>query len=184
MILVDARSRARALRDLLAPACERIEVAGSIRRGKPDVKDAEIVAIPRITHVVRQGLFGPEVKTARSDLWDLVDRLVAGPEPLDRHPPTNGRAASWGDRYRKLVWDGLPVDLFTAHADNWGAIALIRTGPADFSQAWVTEIRRHGYRMEGGVVRDPNGDRVNVPDEATAFRLAGWTYVPARERAA
>lgn len=31
----------------LEPHCERIEIAGSIRRKKPEVKDIEIVAIPK-----------------------------------------------------------------------------------------------------------------------------------------
>ena len=214
MNLPDARTRALALRELLAPACERIEVAGSIRRGKPEVKDAEIVAIPKTYEVETPGLFGPTSTERRSLLWDTIDDVIAGgdsltvhlmtaelrqatrawreevPEDVEtrglltRHPPIGERAAPWGDRYRKLVWAGLPVDLFTATPDTWGAIAVIRTGPAAFSQEWVTAIRRYGYRMEGGVVRDEGGALVPVPDEAAAFGLAGWAYLPARERGA
>jgi DNA polymerase/3'-5' exonuclease PolX len=185
MILSDARSRAMALRELLAPACERIEVAGSIRRGKPEVKDAEIVAIPWLEEITELALFGPQRSVVHSALWTLVHELVSTPSSgLTRHPPIGDRAAPWGDRYRKLLWDGLPVDLFTATPDTWGAIALIRTGPSAFSKEWVTEIRGFGYRMENGVVVDEVGCLVPVPDEATAFALAGWAYVPAGERKA
>lgn len=38
----------------LAPHCDRIEIAGSIRRKKPEVKDIEIVVIPKPYEV---GLF-------------------------------------------------------------------------------------------------------------------------------
>ena len=32
---------------LISPYCERIEIAGSLRRGKPEVHDIEIVAEPK-----------------------------------------------------------------------------------------------------------------------------------------
>lgn len=31
----------------MKPFCEKVRVAGSIRRGKPEVKDIELVAIPK-----------------------------------------------------------------------------------------------------------------------------------------
>jgi DNA polymerase/3'-5' exonuclease PolX len=40
--------------ELLRPHCERIEIAGSIRREKPEPNDIEIVAIPKPYEV---GLF-------------------------------------------------------------------------------------------------------------------------------
>jgi len=47
-------------RKALAPYCERIEIAGSIRRGKPQVKDIELVAMPKM---VPTGLFGDAMVT-------------------------------------------------------------------------------------------------------------------------
>ena len=38
---------AEKVKALLLPHCERIEIAGSVRRKKPNVKDIEIVAIPK-----------------------------------------------------------------------------------------------------------------------------------------
>lgn len=40
------------------PYCERVEIAGSIRRGKAEVGDIEIVAVPRFTamYTERDGL--------------------------------------------------------------------------------------------------------------------------------
>jgi DNA polymerase/3'-5' exonuclease PolX len=43
----DAKRLADCLVKAIAPYCERIEIAGSVRRKKADVKDIEIVAIPR-----------------------------------------------------------------------------------------------------------------------------------------
>jgi len=44
--LEDARQIIGELVALLRPACERIEIAGSVRRGKLEVHDAEVVIIP------------------------------------------------------------------------------------------------------------------------------------------
>ena len=46
MALAYAQQMAVALVELLAPACERIEVAGSVRRQKDRPNDIEIVAMP------------------------------------------------------------------------------------------------------------------------------------------
>lgn len=45
------------LNDLL-PFCERAEIAGSVRRLKPEVKDIEIVVIPKMRKVL--DMFGSE----------------------------------------------------------------------------------------------------------------------------
>jgi len=46
MDLATARQIAQTVQDRLTPFCERIEVVGSIRRGKPEVHDIDIVCIP------------------------------------------------------------------------------------------------------------------------------------------
>src|SRR6185436_3773422 len=57
--LTEARQVADALARQMEPYCEQVAVAGSVRRGKPDPKDLEIVAVPTWTHAPDQGdLFG------------------------------------------------------------------------------------------------------------------------------
>ena len=64
-----AMEAALALRSMLASACERIEVAGSLRRKAPEVKDIELVAVPRIaTDAV--GLWGDPLQV------DMLSALV------------------------------------------------------------------------------------------------------------
>ena len=48
MDLEEARTIAHDVHDRLEPACERIAIAGSIRREAVEVKDVEIVYIPRM----------------------------------------------------------------------------------------------------------------------------------------
>ena len=54
--LMEATGLAGELVALLQPACERIEIAGSIRRQRPDVGDVELVVVPRLKAPL--GLFG------------------------------------------------------------------------------------------------------------------------------
>jgi len=211
----EAQAHAQDLAELLRPACHRVEVAGSIRRRRSTIGDLEIVAIPRMHDAGQVGLFGGGPSHQVSDLWELLDHLVADfGSALDRHPPysvtcpacgghggtgpaacdrcgTAGvveRAAPWGERQRKALWRGRPVDLFTATPETWGAILLIRTGPPEFSQEWVTGLKRCGYRMAGGRVEHlPRGlerhpPAVSCGTEAEAFALVDWAYVPPEDR--
>jgi DNA polymerase/3'-5' exonuclease PolX len=47
MELIKARRIAEELVKILRPACSRVEIAGSIRREKSEVKDIELVAVTR-----------------------------------------------------------------------------------------------------------------------------------------
>lgn len=47
MTLIDAQALAQSVVFALAPHCERIEIAGSVRRMKAYLDDIDIVCIPR-----------------------------------------------------------------------------------------------------------------------------------------
>lgn len=185
-----ARETARALVAALGDTCERIEIAGSIRRGKPEVGDIEIVAIPRYDDVEIGGqldLFAPP-RTARVNLLTarLDTLLEAG--TLTRTPPDGLTRPAWGEKYKKLwvklaAGGWLQVDLFITEVNNWGAILTIRTGPADFSEALVTRIKHDTpYRQQEGYLRDVYGAIVPVLTEQDYFRLAGVAWVDPDKR--
>ena len=46
--LADARAVAERWLAMLAPVCERVQIAGSARREKPEVGDIELVYVPRM----------------------------------------------------------------------------------------------------------------------------------------
>lgn len=141
--LARATAIASELRDQLAPGCDKIHIAGSIRRRRPDVGDIELVAVPHF-ELMPDGLF----ETKRQSMLELaIDTLlVAG--TLASHPTDPKR----GDRYAKLVHpaSGLQVDLFTARLETFGVIWLIRTGPAAFSRDLVTDAKRRGHHFANG----------------------------------
>lgn len=189
MIALDrAEAAAHYLLALLGPYCERMEIAGSIRRGKPEVKDIELVAIPLVVQV-QTGLFG--------GLYDITDHLSQRlaqawaegwltPRAVEMHRKdgTVEQSQRVGDRYQALVYDGIAVDLFVVRPPaDWGVVYTIRTGPADFSQALVTACQRRLMRVEHGQLLRM-GKRVPCPEEADFFSALGQPWLEPAERRA
>ena len=160
MQLDQATAIAERVRAQLVPHCDRIEIAGSIRRRKADVGDIEIVAIPKPYDV---GLFASGIAPIVS-AWPKV----RGELPC---------------KYtQRTLPDGIALDLFFATAENWGLIYAIRTGSADYSHrvlacGWV----RNGYKSAGGML-SRDGVAVPVREERDLFRLAGVPWVEPEAR--
>ncbi len=196
MSLADGERVARGLLRLLEPACERIEIAGSIRRRKAEVKDIELVAIPHIrrVQVPQYGLFGPT-----TDIEDELDALIqqwladgVARRRLDKH----GRQRI-GRAYKALMIDyGEPgmewvaLDLFSVIPPaQWGLIFMIRTGsgvgpngdPRDgFGPAMLARWKQvsGGGESIGGRLHRPNGEPVDTPEEEDVFRVCQVEWVP------
>lgn len=191
--LPEAQSWAQAIISALEAGCERIQVAGSVRRGKAKVGDIEIVAQPRMS---KSGLFGTE---RQSDLDPLLEQLVqAGKLARTKDGPRFKQFRILTTRRRIML------DLFLADADNWGLILAIRTGPSDYSRLIVTQRCRQGYlddmhRVDKGYVwrlllpgSEPakrttiiDGQTyalVPVPEETDYFNLLQGGYVPPEKR--
>lgn len=185
--LRQALVQARALVDLLAPHCLRIEVAGSIRRQQPEVGDIEIVLLPRTVERVVPGQGGLFDEGPRTELvscaWEELDRLTAA----GRLPaPSKG-----GGKYRcyPATETTLQVDVFQVLDPRaWGPILAIRTGPADWSRlAAGVLLRKRGLYLEGGLVHGTGwrgGDPKVVPclEEADFLRACGLPWTAPRDR--
>ena len=65
----------------IGPSCHRVEIKGSICRGKRVVGDVEVLAIPKIEerplHGAQSSLFGKPAVEQRSALWDSINGLAA-----------------------------------------------------------------------------------------------------------
>jgi len=149
----------------LAPYSTRIEIAGSISRRKPQVKDIEIVCIPNqapALDLFNQG--NPE----RCSHWIAAVRSLG---TVAKGDPATGR-------YIKIdLASGISIDLFTATADNWGLILAIRTGPAEYSHhvlatGWV----RQGFKSIDGMLHK-DGRPIPVREERDLFNLAAVPYI-------
>lgn len=173
MTLANAQRVADAIVAEFAPGCERIEIAGSIRRKKEIVNDIEIVAIPKLT----TDLFG--VPDGGTLLAPIIAKHVEGGR-LER--------IKGGDKYQQyhVVKSRCKLDLFLADAETWGCIFTIRTGSANFSHQLVTPQSQNGYcpngmRFQGGRLLR-NGAAIPTPEEADVFRELGLARVEPKDR--
>lgn len=110
--LAEAQTRATALLELLGPACARLEVVGSVRRRQADVGDLELLAIPRYVERPKPGALWD--LQWQSELAALQTELLRS-ERVQPRLETNGHTRL-GSRYSALVFDGLPLDLFSVLA--------------------------------------------------------------------
>lgn len=175
-----AHATAEQIRASLAPACERIEIAGSLRRGKPDVGDIELLAIPRFRHV--QDLFGSSHDQI-SELDLLVERLIVT-GVLAPRKAVNGRVAGFGPRNKLMLHlpSGIPLDLFTATPASWPMNLLVRTGPAELNIRVMARLKARGYAGHVDGIDGPDGIPIPLPDEAAIFALLGLPYAEPDER--
>jgi len=134
MKLVKAQAIAANLVKILKPYCERIDIAGSIRRCKPEVRDIEIVCEAKITEY--KNLFGEVTGFTRNK------RFV---ELVDSFGKTNKGSAAYG-RYKQIeLPEGINLDLFMPGPVDYYRQLAIRTGSAEYV---ATEIARE-WRKKG-----------------------------------
>ncbi len=164
--LDEAERIARKYADMLTPYCERIEIAGSIRRRKAEVGDIEIVAEP----LPIMDLFG-----ASNGHRDITLPLPA---------------IKSGQRYKQYALpEGINLDLFIVLPPaQWGVIFALRTGGAEFSRKLVTSKKYGGYLpslyiiRDGAVRRQDTGEVVPTPEESDFFALLGLDFISPQER--
>ena len=117
----------------LQPFCEKINIAGSVRRKKPEVKDIEIVCVPK--QETQYDMFGTPFTSGRSrGLRDLVLTL--------------GRAikGSSNGKYMQIeLPQGINLDLFMPDDFDYYRQYAIRTGSADYA----AKIIATGWKKKG-----------------------------------
>jgi DNA polymerase/3'-5' exonuclease PolX len=187
LLLGNAKVLALELVEILGPATERIEIAGSIRRQRADVGDVELIVIPRFETVVSViDMFGSEQATVQSEFDRLCDELLER-QVLTHRLNADGRKA-WGPQLKWGMYAGFAVDLYCATPETWAVTMLIRTGPADFSKRLVTD-RRHGglcsshlHFKDWRLRRRGSEEPIDTPDEAAVFRALGYEFLPPEHR--
>jgi len=177
--LAEAERIARSVVAELDPYCERLQVAGSVRRRTEMVGDIELVAIP---HLVPDGLFGDRaINVLAAHLWAVPSwTIVKGGRPESRY--TQLELGPGSD------CPGLRVDLFLADAHSWGWILLMRTGSAEFSRGALSywkmckQIPREQAGSVDGRLVLASGAAVSTPTEESIFAALGLRFIPPTER--
>lgn len=175
--LVVAEFAANALLHALEPHCQRIEIAGSIRRKNESIGDIELVCIPR-TVSAPGTLFTPDGTVRDPAFASAVKSLGT----LTKGNPETGKYFSI--TVGKIERDFIKVDIFVATPKNWGLIFAIRTGPADYSHKVLAAgwVKNGYYSREGTVYNRSTNEAIPVPEEADLFKLAGVQLVTPQYR--
>ncbi len=187
----------------LKPACDRIEIVGSVKRqDKKEVHDIEILMIPKNQKPVPQ--FGRP-----NDIYlSLLDKVLADLhyEELLRHAMDKKD----GPRYKKRAIVGAAIgndfclDMFIVTAATWGLQNVIRTGPGLFSHRFVTNQNQTAYdrnlnksfsgflpnhlkyikgKDNNGVSAIRNGEEdLILPEEEDAIDILGLGWIPCNLR--
>jgi DNA polymerase/3'-5' exonuclease PolX len=172
----------------LRPGCHRIEIAGSLRRGKPNPKDIEIVCEPYLAVETHKDLFGESNPTTRNYLEIQLEELYANGTGIWTLDPDLRRN---GAKYKRLKYWGagsICCDLFITNPESWGVIFAIRTGPADFSKMLVTKALKMGMKVEDGrlwrIHRDDSKTPVVTHEESDFFKALDVSLLPPNLRVA
>ena len=148
----------------LRPFCERIEIAGSIRRRRPQVNDIDLVLVP-------------------SDLAGLRDRLFRRCRRITDAEQTI--VVETPGRVQLDVWIARPAvkDLFGVKPGNFGTLWLCRTGSREHNIWLIGHAEKMGLRWNPyhGVF-DGHGKCLACAEEADIFAALELAFVPPEER--
>lgn len=174
MNLPHARALADKIATALAPLCERIQVAGSVRRGRPVVNDLDFV-----------------VMLKPGELMAFRQRASAQASVVK----------SGDDIYIIRLKDGTHVDFYFARppsrdllvpiAGNWGTVLLCRTGSKEHNIYLALEAQKLGYKWETmvGITSVDSGTRTVTSRKILAseteeeiFQALGLDFIPPERR--
>lgn len=180
--LETAQRIATELMDILSPYCERIEIAGSIRRKKPDVKDIELVIIPKV-EVEFSGLFNDE-----ESLFYPIDRFIQADERFDYRLNKNGHRM-YGEKNKLIVYrptkkEIIPVDIFTATSENFMMVKFVRTGGAENNLQIARKANSFGMnlRIYESCFEDKRGYKYIMNSEEQIYKFLDLQYLNPEER--
>lgn len=180
--LEEARRVAAEISVWLGGTCERLQVAGSVRRNKPLVGDVELLVIPRNDISPTEGEF---FATEQNQVNLRVLELLRDGQ-LALRVKKDGTVAN-GEQVKLLrhVPSGMPVDLFIATEDSWFSSLVCRTGGKDSNARIATLAKRMGWRwqMNGPGFRRLADNHIQpVSCERDVFEFVGLPYREPQER--
>ena len=145
---------------ILDPYCERLEVAGSIRRRKDFCNDIDIVLIPKNLLALYQFL-------AYACQHDFA-------------------IVKWGPKLASLTYQSVlsvQVDLYFATLETWATLLLIRTGSKENNIRLCKAAQKKGWKLkaDGSGLFDGSKKRV-AGDEESIYEALGLEYEEPTER--
>lgn len=171
---------ANELQARLSPACRRICIAGSLRRGRMDVGDIELLFVPILSQRP-DGLFDSQIVDVASEVVELLlrDGILA------KRPNVNGHF-TWGEKNKHAIHvaSGIPIDLFATTEENWWVSLVVRTGSKENNLRLTNgAIARGGNLMAyGSGVKWQDGTISHAHSEEDVFKMCGYPYLEPYQR--
>jgi DNA polymerase/3'-5' exonuclease PolX len=173
----EARAVADAVVGHLLDAVYRITVAGSLRRGKKEVGDIEILYIPKPAKPV----FGEPA--------DSISRVLARLEKqnvLEPRRNISGRKAM-GQQIKLLRHcdTGIPVDLFATDFASWWNYLVCRTGGAEHNKRIASLAKEAGFKWEpysAGFYNPRTNTTIPMQSEKDVFAFLNIPYLRPENR--
>ena len=172
---------AEEIRAVLAPYCSRVMVAGSLRRGRADVGDVELVYVSRFENRQVPGDMFSWANVA------LAEEAIAGLESrgvLTRRKNVRGYE-TYGPKNKLMAHraTGVPVDLFATTEGCWWNYLVCRTGPAESNIRIAQAAQRRGWQWNPYGVGFSTGEAMYpVESEEEVFRFVGLPYLEPEKR--
>lgn len=180
--------------------CERFCAVGGFRRGKAEMKDLEILYIPRMNGAVDpDSLFGEQMLLNVTE--QMLEGLLVSGVLVKRHK-CDGTISAWGpeNKHAVHVASGLPIDLFAATEENYFNRLVVTTGPMEMNiriaqlahqkvteephqVGWEWEVFEAGFVPRGLTWADcPPAKRMVMKSEKAVFDFVGMTYREPQDR--
>lgn len=139
---------------LLSPHCKRIQVAGSIRRRKPEVHDVDLVLVP-------------------DNLWNLHQEIMR-----------LGKVKMSGNKIMRVTVGFAQIDLYFADEENWATLLLIRTGSKENNIRLAMLAKKRGWHLaaSGDGLFNKEGERIAGDTEQSIYGALGIPYQLPQER--
>lgn len=172
-----AYSKALGIQSLLLSYCvkDRCEIVGSIRRKKKEVKDIEILCIPKTSKDEELDLFIEKNLRSRGFIITLNSWEVI------KGNPESGRYVQCRHN------SGILIDIFIVNNKNYGVQKILRTGPAQYSKNLVTLIQKKGFKVaNGGYLYKykelGKWDLIECQEEEDFYNITGIPYIEPEQR--
>jgi DNA polymerase/3'-5' exonuclease PolX len=163
---------AELIRKELEPHCIRIEILGSLRRGKEMVGDVELLVIPKGVHQISLFNSNRVSVNVNKELIDAVRQFNVYKGGLENE----GRMVQF------FGPNDIPIDLFIASHENYGYQKVIRTGPLEHNVGFIIPLlKQNGYTLRDAHIWS-DGYIVSVAEEEDLYKLINIDIIPPADR--
>lgn len=150
---------AKQVKKKLQPYCLRIEIGGSVRRKMSEVKDIDIILIPKPYMTRNNSALIREINQ-----WKKVSGNLPGKYTQRLHP------------------EGIKIDIYFTTVDRWGLTLAVRTGPADFSHKVLgRRWKILGAESKGGYLYK-KGKKLTFKEESDLFKFLELPRIKPEDR--